>query len=280
MRARAGVCGSAGTILLGGALCACLFLPAAALASKAPPLASTAQYKAFVAYVKKLDGLAGQPRSAADKDAYEAELSAKKEAAAHKANALFKRASEEALAESNAQYKEQAATIRRAEEEELEALGTEFEAKLARAAASYQAKLGRVVAGRTTFESRTHEQIDALRAKKSQAADVAQKNAIQEQITSLIAAISAKRQEESKKRAELKASFGAQKEEIHAAEAKKETAIGEAAEAKIEKAAKHWKNAYNEKKATLNSKRESQLGYLDAKLEKGRADIATMPTSG
>jgi hypothetical protein len=280
MRARAKVGGSAGTILFGAALCACLFLPATALAKKAPPLAATAQYKAFVAYVKKLDGLVGQPRAAADKDTYEAELSAKKEAAAHKANALFKRSSEEALAESNAQYKEQAATIRRAEEEEIAALKAEFEAKLAGATAGYQAKLGRVVAGRTTFEARTHEQIDALRAKKAQTGDVAQKNAIQEQITGLIAAISAKRQEESKKRAELKASFGAQKEEIHTAEAKKETAIGEAAEAKIEKASKHWKNAYNEKKATLNSKRESQLGYLDAKLEKGRADIATMPTSG
>ena len=267
-------------LLIGMALCAFLLLPAAAQAGKAPSLASTAQYKAFVTYVKKLDGLVGQPTSATQKSAYEAELSTKKEAAAHKANALFKRSGEEALAESNAKYKEQAALIRRAEEKELEALAAEFGVKLERAATSYQAKLGRVVNGSRTFEARTKEKITALRASKAQTADVAQKNAIQEQITGLIGEISAKRQEASKKRAELKAALGKQKEEIHAAEAKKETAIGEAAEAKIEKISKHWKNAYDEKKATLNARRESQLAYLEAKLEKGRADIATMPVAG
>jgi hypothetical protein len=264
-------------LLVGATLCALLAPPAAAQAGKAPSLASTAQYKAFVAYVKKLDGQVGQPTTAAQKSAYETELSAKKEAAAHKANALFKRSSEEALAESNAKYKEQAATVRRAEEEELKALAAEFDVKLKRAAASYRAKLERVVDGSRTFEARTQEKVSALRTTKAQTADVAQKNAIQEQITGLIDEIGAKRQEASKKRAELKSSFGEQKEEIHAAEAKQETAIGEAAEAKLEKISKHWKNAYNEKKATLNAKRESQLGYLNAKLEKGRADIATMP---
>jgi hypothetical protein len=264
-------------IFVAAALCGVLLLPALALAAKAPSLASTAQYKAFVDYVKKLDGLVGQPATPAQKDAYEAELSAKKEAAAHKANALFKRSSEEALAESNAEFKETAAAIHRAEEEELGALGAEFDAKLQRATASYEAKLERVANGRNTFEARTNAQISALRSKKAQTADVAQKNAIQEQITGLIDEISAKRQEESRKRGELKAAFGTQKEEIHAAQAKKETAIGEAAAAKIEKVSKHWKVAYNEKKATLNAKRESQLGYLDAKIEKGRADIAAMP---
>jgi len=259
-------------------LCAFL-LPSAAQAAKAPSLASTAQYKALIAYVKKLDGLAGQPTSAAQKDTYEAELSAKKEAAAHKANALFKRSSEEALAESDAKFKAQAAAIRRTEETELAAIGAEFGAKLERAYASYQAKLARIASGRHTFESRTHQQIDELRTKKAQTADVSQKNAIQERITGLIAAIGAKRQEESRKRGELKAAFGSQKEEIRAAQAKQETAAGEAAEAKIEKASKHWKGDYNEKKATLNSKRESQLAYLEAKLEKGRADIAAMPAA-
>ena len=263
--------------LIVAAMSAFLLLPAVALAAKAPSLASTSQYKAFVAYVKKLDGLVGQPITAAQKDTFEAELSAKKEAAAHKANALFKRSSDEALAESEAKYKEQAAVIRRGEEGELDALGAEFGAKLQRATAGYQAKLARIANGRRTFEARTHEQIDTLRATKAQSTDVAQKNAIQEQITALIAEISSKRQEESEKRAELKAAFGKQKEAIHAAQAKQESAIGEAAEAKIEKASKHWKNVYNGKKATLNSKRESQLGYLDAKLEKGRADIAAMP---
>jgi hypothetical protein len=282
MRAGANSCGSAPKrrpILVGSMLCAFLLLPAVASAGEAPSLASTSQYKAFIAYVKKLDGLVGQPVPAAQKDTYETELTAKKEAAAHKANALFKRSSEEAQANSNAKFKEQAAKVRRTEEEEAEALKAEFGAKLERAMGSYQAKLDRISHGRHTFESRTHERIDELRAAKAQATDVAQKNAIQEQITGLIAEISAKRQEESKKRAELKASFGKQKEEINVAEAKQQTAVGEAADEKIEKISKHWKSAYNEKKATLNVKRESQLGYLEAKLEKGRADIATMPAA-
>src|SRR5215207_8224280 len=80
----------------------------AALAAKAPPLATTAQYKAFVDYVKKLDGLVGQPTSAAEKAKYETELTAKRTAAAHKANALSKRGSDEAKAEYDAKFKEQA----------------------------------------------------------------------------------------------------------------------------------------------------------------------------
>src|SRR5690348_2844345 len=82
----------------GLALAALLLLIPTAQAAKAPPLAATSQYKAFVDYVKKLDGIAGQARSQADKDKYEAELTAKRTAAAHKANALFKRASAEAKA--------------------------------------------------------------------------------------------------------------------------------------------------------------------------------------
>src|SRR4051794_35726980 len=104
--------GAAVRTILASALAALLLLSPAALAAKAPPLAATAQYKAFVDYVKKLDGIAGQARSAAQKDKYEAELTAKRAAAAHKANALFKRAGAEAQAEYDAKAKEQAAIVR------------------------------------------------------------------------------------------------------------------------------------------------------------------------
>jgi hypothetical protein len=80
------------------AFVALLLLAPSAPAAKAPPLATTAQYRAFVEYVKKLDGLAGRPTTAAQKAEYETDLTAKRAAAAHKANALFKRASEEAKA--------------------------------------------------------------------------------------------------------------------------------------------------------------------------------------
>lgn len=271
------------SVLLGAALCL-LLLPALAAAAKpagkkVPSLASTAQYKAFTAYVQKLDGLVGQPITGPEKDTFEAELTAKEKAAAHKANALFNRSSEKALAESNAKYKEQASSIRRAEEDELETLKGETKTKLERASGSYGAKLELLANGHQTFEDGAHAHIDALRAKKAKTKDVAQKNVIQEQITAIIAEINAKRQEESAKRTELKTAFQALKKKIQAAAAKDETEIGEAAEEKIEKVAKHWKSAYDAKKASLNSKRESQLGYLGAKLEQGRADIATMPAA-
>ena len=262
------------------ALIALLALAASAPAAKAPPLAATAQYKAFVDYVKKLDGLAGQATSAAQKDKYEAELTAKRAAAAHKANALFKRASEEAKAEYDAKFKEQAAIVRNVEDDELEAVASDYAAKLDRASASYQLKLANVARGRQTFEARLHEQIDALRAQKAQTPDAAQKAAIQDRITALIGQITAKRQELTQKRAELKAAFREQKQGLQAAQAERETQIAAAAEAKVAKIAKHWKTAAENKKTTLNTKRESQLDYLEAKLEKGRADIASMPTSG
>jgi hypothetical protein len=262
------------------ALAALLLLASAAPAAKAPPLAATAQYKAFVDYVKKLDGITGQPRSAALKAKYEAELTAKRTAAAHKANALFKRASEEAKAEFDAEFKEQAAIVRNVEDDDLEAVAAEYGAKLDRAAAGYQLKLTNIVRGRQTFETATHERIDALRTQKARTADVAQKTAIQARIAALIEQINAKRQELAQKRADLKAAFREQKQLLQGAQAARETEITEAAEAKIAQIAKHWKTAAEKRKASLNSKRENQLGYIEAKLEKGRADIALMPTVG
>jgi hypothetical protein len=262
------------------ALAALLLLTQAAPAAKAPPLAATAQYKAFVDYVKKLDGIAGQARSTAQKDKYEAELTAKRAAAAHKANALFKRGSEEAKAEFDAKLKEQAALVRGVEDDDLEAAAAEYGAKLDRATASYRQKLTNIVRGRQTFETAVHERIDALRTQKAQAADLAQKTAIQERIAALIDQVSAKRQELTRKRADLKTAFREQKQQLQAAQADRETEIAEAAEAKIAKIAGHWKTAAEAKKASLNSKRESQLGYIEAKLEKGRVDIASMPTVG
>jgi hypothetical protein len=268
--------------LIGAALAAALLLPTTALAAggKVPSLASTSQYKAFVAYVKKLDGIAGQPRSAALKATYEAELSSKKEAASHKANALFNRASEVAQAEANESAKEQTSAVRRGEEEELDAVGVEFGEKLERANASYAAKRERIALSLQMFENRVRQQVATLRAKKAKSGNVGQKNEIQEKITSLAAERAANRTAKAEQRAQAKTTFGTQKEEIHAGEATKETEIGEAAEATVEKIAKHWKKVFNEKKAALNAKRESQLGYLLGKLEKGRADVGTMPSAG
>lgn len=265
---------------IGATLALALLLSPAAIAGKAPSLASTAQYKAFVDYVKKLDGLVGQATTAAQKATYETELTAKMEAAAHKANALFKRVSEEARADFDAKFKEQAAAIRRGEEADLEDLKGEFDVKRERAEAGYRAKVENVNSGSRKFERRLNEQIAALRAEKAQAPAKAEKDAIQQRISKLIDEIEAKRSEASEKRADLKAGFGKQKEELNAAEAKQAGKIESAAEEKIKQSSKHWKRVFNDKKASFNAKRESQLSYLRAKLEKGRADIATMPAVG
>jgi hypothetical protein len=261
-------------------LCVLLLSPAAAAADKRPSLASTAQYKAFIEYVKKLDSLAGQPTTAAQKDAFQSELTTKLEAASHKANALFKRGSDEAKAETDAEFKEQRAAIRRGEDEEADAVDAEFAARIRKAAESYRAKVQRVETGHRNFEARVNEQIATLRAQKATTPDVAAKNAIQERIAAKIAELKAKRKEESQKRAELKQGFRDQKAELRAAESKKKEEIQAAAEAKIQKSSKHWKRVFSEEKADLDAKRDSQLAYLTAKAEKGRADIASMPTVG
>lgn len=262
-------------------LCAALLLPAtAAAAGKRPSLAATAQYKAFVEYVKKLDGLAGHPTTAAQKDTYQSELTAKLEAATHKANALFKRGSDEAQAEAEAKFKEQRGTIRGAEAEEAEALDAEFAAKVRKAAESYREKVHRVERGHRTFEAKVNQQIARLRKEKAKTANVGLKNGIQERITAKITELQIKRKEESQKRTELKKAFRDQKAVLHKAQAKQEEEIHAAAEAKVRKSAKHWKQVAVEKEADLDSKRDQQLAYLTSKAEKGRTDIASMPASG
>ncbi|HXR60342.1 MAG TPA: hypothetical protein VN732_03345 [Solirubrobacterales bacterium] len=270
----------AGRILV-AVLCAAILVPAAAAAAgKRPSLASTAQYKAFVEYVQKLDGLVGQPTTAAQKETYQSELTAKLEAAAHKANALFNRGSDEAKAETDARFKQQLAAIRAAEDEETGALDAEFAARIRKAAASYRDKLRRVETGHRTFEAKVIRQIAKLRAQKAQTADVAAKAAIQERITAKIAELRSKRKEESQKRAELKQGFRKQKAELRAAQARKEEEIQAAAAARIKKSSNHWKRVFAETEAQLDAKRDSQLAYLTSKAEKGRADIASMPASG
>jgi predicted HicB family RNase H-like nuclease len=262
-------------------LCAALLLPAAATAAgKRPSLAATAQYKAFVEYVKKLDGLVGQPATAAQKDTYQSELTAKLEAATHKANALFVRGSDEAKAEAEAKFKEQRARIRGKEAEEAEALDAEFAARVRKAAESYREKVQRVEAGHRTFEAKVNEQIAKLRTEKAKTADVAAKAAIQERITAKITELQIKRKEESQKRADLKQAFRDQKAELHTAEAKKAQELQAAAAAKIQKSSKHWNQVAEEEKTDLDAKRDSQLAYLTAKAQKGRDDIASMPASG
>lgn len=270
----------AGVVVLGAMASVLLLAVPTALAVKAPGLASSAQYKAFVEYVKKMEERSSRPTSAETKNTFEAKLTAKKTAAAHKANALFKRAGEEARAEADETAKEQVERVRAKEGEELEALAAEAAGKLERVESSYHVKLEHIVTGHHNREKALKGQIAELRGKKAEAAPGQPKEAIQERIEAKSGEIAANREDEKKERKELKSATGRQKKAIKETAEGKEAEIGEAAEETVKKIDKHWKKAYEEKKAALNTTRENRLGYLEQKLEQGRAAIAAMPSTG
>jgi hypothetical protein len=257
-----------------------LTAPTAALAAKTPGLASSAQYKAFIKYVTKLDGLVAQPTSTEQKNTYEAKLTAKKTAAAHKANALFKRASEEAQAEANETAKEQVEGVRSKEDQALEALHIETNQKLDRTEASFHVKFERIANGHRNREKALKTHIAELREKKAAAAPGTPKTGIQEQIEKVSGEISANRADEKEKRKALKGAVTRQRGQIKVTAEAKETEILAVAEATVKKIDNHWNKQYLAKKEALNKTRESRLGYLGQKLEQGRADIAAMPVTG
>jgi hypothetical protein len=270
-----------GAPLLGiAALLAILVAAPAALAVKAPSLASSAQYKAFVEYVKKMEERSSQPTSTETKDKFEAKLTAKKTAAAHKANALFKRASEEANAEADEAAKEQVERVRAKEGEKLEALAATTRDKLEANEASFHPKFEHVANSHRNREDILKEQIRALRAQKSNAAPGAPKEKIQERIEKIQGEIKATREDEKTKRGQLKHAVEKRRESIEGAAKEEEVAIGEKAEETVKKIDNHWNKAYEEKKAALNATRENRLGYLEQKLEQGRAAVAAMPSTG
>jgi hypothetical protein len=270
---------SAVPVVVATAFALLLLVAPTAVAVKTPGLASSAQYKAFIEYVKKMEGRRSQPTSTETKNTFEAKLTAKKTAAAHKANALFNRASEEAKAEANETAKEQVEGVRAKEGKEVEAVRAEAGNKTSKVEAGAQAKLEQIVTGHQNREKALKAQIGELRGKKAAAAPGTPKQKIQERIEAKSGEIAANREDERTKRSELKSATGKQettiKEELGAKEAK----IGEAAEEIVKKIDNHWNKAYEEKKAALNSTRENRLGYLEQKLEQGRAAVAAMPSA-
>jgi hypothetical protein len=267
-------------LVLGLTASALLVAAPVALAVKTPGLASSAQYKAFVEYVRKMEERSSQPTSTETKNTFEAKLTAKKTAAAHKANALFNRASEEAKTEANEKAGEQVGQVRAKEGKTLEALKAETSAKLDGIEAGFQPRFEHVANSHKNRENILKEQIRALRAQKSNAAPGQPKEKIQERIEKIQGEIKETREDEATKRGQLKAGVEKKRESIEAAAKEEEVAIGEKAEETVKKIDNHWNKAYEEKKAALNATRENRLGYLESKLEQGRAAVAAMPSTG
>jgi hypothetical protein len=267
-------------LIIGAAVAALLLLAPTAFAMKAPGLASSAQYKAFIEYVKKMEERSSQPTSSETKNKFEAKLTAKKTAAAHKANALFNRASDEAKAEANETAKEQVEAVRAKEGKTLETLKAETNGKLERLEAEFHTKFERMETGHRNREGALKEQIRGLRGQKSQAKPGTPKEKIQEHIEAVQAQIAANHEDEKERRQDLKNAVEKKRVPIEEAAKAEEVAIGEKAEETVKKVQSHWAKAYEEKKAALNTTRENRLGYLETKLEQGRAAVAAMPANG
>lgn len=248
-------------------------------AANIPPLVTSAQYKALVKFVDKLDGLSHTPATSAQKASYESQLSNKRGAAANKATALFKRGKKAAQAESNRSVKAGIRAIRRMEASELAALRSAYDARMNRAAADYAATVGRL---EDVYDSRTaslNKQIRNLRKQKANTQDLLRKVQIQEATERRIERGAENRKTEQKELSHLRAGYRREKAEIRGAKATATLTVQQNDDEAIETLRTRSKRIYNTKVRTLQNRRVNQLNDLQNKLNAGRAAIARMPVS-
>ena len=118
-----------------------LLVPGASAASPVPTLASTAQYKALVAYVAKLRSLQGKPTTAAQKVVYDSQLVTKHGAAVQKSSALLVRGKKVASKEAKAGSKDDSKQIRQAEARAIDELQDQYAARFDEAATRNQQRI-------------------------------------------------------------------------------------------------------------------------------------------
>ncbi|HWC08917.1 MAG TPA: hypothetical protein VG458_07690 [Solirubrobacterales bacterium] len=261
------------------ALLAVALVAPAAKAANIPPLATTAQYKALVTFVDKLDKLSNTPATAAQKAIYEDQLDNKHESAVNKSTALFNRGKRAAQAESQRAFKTGARTIRRTEAGELAALRREYDARMDRAATNYDNAVGRV---EDVYDSRTaslKKQIRRLRDQKAKAESVVRKEVIQEAIERRIKRGSDDRKLQQEEIADLKTGYRSEKNAIRSAKASATRSVQQSDDEAIETLRNRGKQIYNTRVRTLQSRRANQLRDLENKLNAGRAAISRMPAS-
>jgi hypothetical protein len=261
------------------ALLAVALVAPAAKAANIPPLATTAQYKALVTFVDKLDKLSNTPATAAQKAAYEGQLDNKHQSTVNKSTALFNRGKRAAQAESQRAFKTGARTIRRTEAGELAALRREYDARMDRAATNYDNSVGRV---EDAYDSRTaslKKQIRRLRDQKAKAESLLRKEVIQEAIERRIKRGSEDRKLQQEEIADLKAGYRREKNSIRSAKASATRSVQQSDDEAIETLRNRGKQIYNTRVRTLQSRRANQLRDLENKLNAGRAAISRMPAS-
>ncbi|HYH54171.1 MAG TPA: hypothetical protein VD761_08570 [Solirubrobacterales bacterium] len=262
------------------ALAALLLLAPGATAAKVPPLASTAQYKAFVDYVNTLRELRAKPATAAKKASYEQRLTAKHQAAVNKSNALFQRVKALAKAETQRQFQVASKKIRLAESAELADLRADYADKLTAARDILQRDVGAV---ENKFDARyatLNRQITRLRVEKAKAKALPKKVRIQEQINVLIKEIGDSRTQEREAITKLKDRYAERRTAILAAKQAATTKVREAREEDVEEARARWNRAAARQLDDDRVRRSNQLTNLEVKLQAGRGYIASMPVSG
>lgn len=261
------------------ALIALALVAPAAKAANIPPLVSTAQYKALVSFVDKLDKLSNTPATAAQKAGYEGQLENKHEAALNKSTALFNRGKRVAQTESQRAVKTGVRTIRRTEAGELAALRSEYDSRMDRAATNYDNAVGRVEDAYDTRTASLKKQIRRLRDQKANAESVLRKEQIQEAIERRIKRGSDDRKVLQEELADLKSGYRREKESIRSAKASATRSVQQSDNEAIETLRNRNKQIYNARVRTLQSRRVNQIGDLQNKLSAGRAAIARMPVS-
>jgi hypothetical protein len=261
------------------ALLAVALLAPAAKTASIPTLATTAQYRALVIFVDKLDTLSNTPATGPQKAIYDGQLENKHEAAVNKSAALFNRGEKAAQAESQRAIKTGVRTIRRTEAGELAALRRDYDTRMDRAASNYESAVGRVEDAYDSRAASQRKQIRHLRDQKAKAKGFLRKVEIQEAIERLVKRGADDRKLQQEEIADLKVGYRREKDAIRSAKASATRVTQQNDDEAIETLRNRGKRIYGTRVRTLQSRRVDQLRNLEAKLNAGRAAIARMPAS-
>jgi hypothetical protein len=257
-----------------------LLAPVASAASSVPTLASTAQYKALVAYVAKLRSLQSKPTTAAQKTVYDSQLVTKHGAAVQKSSALFVRGKKVASKEAKAASKDDAKRIRQDEARAIEQLQDEYAARFDDAATKNQQRIDALSNEYANRLNTLKRQISDLRVKKAKSKDQVRKAQIQDQISSLIDLVAAAKKEQGEDRASLAATYQHEKQSLSDAKANAIAAARADGQEAIEQLRNRAQRKYDNKVRALQAKRQSQVIDLETKLTNGRIAISLMPVVG
>jgi len=257
-----------------------LLASSASAATPVPTLASTAQYKALVAYVAKLRSLQSKPTTDAQKAVYDSKLVTKHGAAVQKSSALFVRGKKVASKEAKAGTKDDGQRIRQAEAQSIDELQDAYAARFDDAATKNQQRIDALEAEYSRRLGTLKRQISDLRVKKAKSKDTARKDQIQDQISSLIDLVAAAKKEQGEDRATLAQNYQREKQQLRDEKTNAIAAARAEGQEAIEALRNRIKRKYNNRVRSLQAKRESQLLDLETKLTNGRIAISLMPTVG